>query len=281
MMIAPTTTTTLKTCSKCGTDKTYLQNNCEKWYYIYNDNNDVKERICKNCYSKIRTINRNIPTIDLTKVKPSEIKIDNNNNNLFSSTTTKTEELLIDIKKKYKQQKHYDDMSLEERSAMRKFYRKKYERNLNKKLKYIPVEHCLPFVTDLVFCPSGINSGGRSEGTCRLCGESLYHECGVKLVIPNFEIKNKSLLQQQSSSSSLVLCKICLERLNKFCSASKTSSDQDKLLRLKMFEREKINENKTWPIPKDKTDHRNYIEIRDEIEKETKKQLCIPNDYWV
>ena len=45
-----------------------------------------------------------------------------------------------------------------------------------------------------------------------------------------------------------------------------------------MFEREKINENKTWPIPKDKTDHRNYIEIRDEIEKETRKELSIPKD---
>ncbi len=69
-----------------------------------------------------------------------------------------------------------------------------------------------------------------------------------------------------------------MERLNKFCSASKISSDQDKLLRLKMCEREKINENKTWPIPKDKTDHRNYSEIRDEIEKETRKELSIPKD---
>ncbi len=67
--------TTVKTCSRCGTDKTYMQNNYEKWYYITTGNSDKqKERVCKNCYSK----NRTKPIIDLTKVKPSQIKIDNN-----------------------------------------------------------------------------------------------------------------------------------------------------------------------------------------------------------
>lgn len=118
--------TTIKTCSKCGTDKTYMQNNHEKWYY----DKHTKERVCKNCYSK----NRTKPIIDLTKVKPYQIKIDNS----FATTTTTaddtTDKILIDKKpvsiprsdsvlldKKKKQRKNYDDMSLEERSAMRKF----------------------------------------------------------------------------------------------------------------------------------------------------------------
>ncbi len=169
-------------------------------------------------------------------------------------------------------------MSFEERVATGKLFRKTVERKLNKKLKYIPAEECLPFVTDLVFCPSGIiNGGGNNEG-CKLCGNSLYYECGVKFIIPNIEIKEKSLLQQQQSSSSLVLCKVCLERLNKFCSASKVSSDRDRLLHVKMLEREKSNENASQVIPKDKTDHRNYLEIRDEIDKETRKELSITND---
>ena len=279
-MAASTTTTT---CSRCGTDKTYVQNNCEKWYH----DKDTKEKICKNCYSKSRTTK---PIIDLTKVKPSEIKIDNS----FVTTTTTaddtTDKILIDKKpvsiprsdsvlldKKKKQRKNFNDMSIEEKSTARKFFRKKYERNLNKKIKYIPAEQYFPYITDLIFYPS-VNNGGNG-GACRLCGDSLYYECGVKLIIPNFKIK-KSFLPDNNNDEgpNLVLCKVCLKRLNKFCSASKISSDQDMSLRVKMLERQQRNKNANKCIPRDKTDNRNYLEIRDEIEKETRKELSIPDD---
>lgn len=102
-------------------------------------------------------------------------------------------------------------MSFEEREAIRKLYQKTVEKKINEKLEYIPTEECLPYITNIEFCPSGYNA------SCRLCGDSLYYESGVKFIIPNFDIKQKELLQQQlPSSSNLVLCKICLERLNKF-----------------------------------------------------------------
>jgi hypothetical protein len=56
------------------------QNNYEKWYH----DKDTKERICKNCYSKKSRTKK--PIIDLTKLKPSQIKIDNS----FATTTTAT-----------------------------------------------------------------------------------------------------------------------------------------------------------------------------------------------
>lgn len=43
-----------------------------------------------------------------------------------------------------------------------------------------------------------------------------------------------------------------------------------------MFERKKYNENVNKPISRDKTDHRDYLDISSEIEKETKKELGIP-----
>jgi hypothetical protein len=92
----------------------------------------------------------------------------------------------------------------------------------------------------------------------------------VKLIIPNF--KTKSFLSEEPN---LVLCKMCLERLNKFCSASKISSDQDRLLRDKMFERQKRNENARKVIPRDKTDHRDFLEIEKETKNETRKEIGI------
>jgi hypothetical protein len=49
-------------------------------------------------------------------------------------------------------------------------------------------------------------------------------------------------------------------------------------LRVKMLERQQRNKNASKCRPRDKTDNRNYFEIRDEIEKETRKELSIPKD---
>jgi hypothetical protein len=139
-----------------------------------------------------------------------------------------------------------------------KIYQKTLKKNMHKKLKYIPAEQYFLY----------------------------YQECGVKFTIPNLKTNNNKLstttdTTAESESSLFVLCRICLKQLSNSCSAIKISLDQNNLLYKKIFERKKYNENINKLIPREKTDHRNYLEIRNEMEKETKKELGIPkSDFY-
>src|ERR1051325_1402179 len=187
MMMATATNTTIKTCSKCGTNRTYMQNNCEKWYYIKDDDdNNTKERICKNCYNKSRIKkNKQQPKIiDLTKLKPSEIKI---NNNSLSSIATADTDAIIDNITNLKPKKN----------------KTTYKGGLTKKDKNIVIKqrNAIPFIENISF-----SSLGSEFCQCGVCG-SKYSL--LELTIPNYRDLLVRTLDSTKRNLIVRICNIC------------------------------------------------------------------------